>query len=79
MCLLLLLFCYYYVEWFSRRNGRVVIESATFTLEIDGVATWVMSEEDEIKQRHENAVAMSGFMDRMLMADAETESGENDP
>jgi hypothetical protein len=33
----------------------------------------------EIKQRHENAVAMSGFMDRMLMADAETESGENDP
>jgi hypothetical protein len=33
-----------YLEWFSDDNGRVVIESSSFQLEIDGPAAWSMSE-----------------------------------
>ena len=57
-----------YLEWFSLRNGRVVIESADYTLEVVGEATWEMNEAEEIEQRKANEQAMTGFMDRMLGA-----------
>jgi len=59
-----------YLEWFSRTNGRVVIESASFTLELEATATWQMSEADEVTQREANAAAMMGFMENLGMGEA---------
>lgn len=66
-----------YLEWFSLRNGRVVIETAGFTLELDDTATWSMNEEEEVEQRRANGEALTGFMDRMMAAFA-GEGGEDD-
>lgn len=70
-----------YLEWFSLCNGRVVIETVDFTLELDDTATWSMSEEEEIEQRLANGEAMTGFMDRMLavMAGEEAEDDDDAP
>lgn len=54
-----------YLEWFSQTNGRVVIESADFVLELDAVGAWEMSEEEEEEQQITNAGAMAGFMDTL--------------
>ncbi len=54
-----------YLEWFSQRNGRVVIESTDFELTIDPEPAWSMSPDDEIAQRTRNASALSRFMDRL--------------
>jgi len=58
----------FYLEWFSQTNGRVVIESARFQLEIDPEAAWTMSGEEEAEQRLANARALTEFMDRMVGA-----------
>jgi len=57
-----------YLEWFSRSNGRVVIESATFELRIAGDSAWEMTPEEETEQRRANTAAMTGFMDRLVEA-----------
>lgn len=67
-----------YLEWFSQRNGRVVIETTDFTLELDDTAAWTMSEEDELEQRRANEAAMTGFMDRMLLATGGAEEADDD-
>ena len=54
-----------YLEWFSQRNGRVVIESATYQLELVPAAAWSMSVAEEAAQRAANAAAMSEFMGRL--------------
>lgn len=56
-----------YLEWFSRTNGRVVIESASYTLELEATAAWEMSEADEATQHEANAAAMLGFMEKLGM------------
>jgi hypothetical protein len=56
-----------YLEWHSASNGRVVIETASYSLKLEGIATWTMSEEDEVAQRRANGEAMSTFMDRLTM------------
>lgn len=68
-----------YLEWFSQHNGRVVIETTDFTLELDDTAAWTMSEEDELDQRRANEAAMTGFMDRMLLAAGGAEEEEDEP
>jgi hypothetical protein len=35
-----------YLEWYSERNGRVVLESAEYHLSLDPVAAWSMGPED---------------------------------
>ncbi|MBD5782380.1 hypothetical protein IEN85_22970 [Pelagicoccus sp. NFK12] len=66
-----------YLEWFSVLNGRVVIESANFQLNIVGEVAWEMSEKEEESQRLANEQAMVGFMD--TLADAvESAEGEED-
>lgn len=55
-----------YLEWFSERNGRVVIETADFEIEIDPDAAWEMTEEDENAQRIANARALTDFMGMMV-------------
>lgn len=67
-----------YLEWFSQRNGRVVIETTDFILELDDTAAWTMSEEEEIEQRRANEAAMTGFMDRMLLAAGGADEAEDD-
>ena len=65
-----------YLEWFSQRNGRVMIESASFELRIMGEPTWEMTSEEEIEQRRSNASAMTGFMDRLVEAVGESARSE---
>ncbi|RXK54436.1 hypothetical protein ESB00_00625 [Oleiharenicola lentus] len=57
-----------YLEWISERNGRVVIETATFDLKIVGEPAWEMSEAEEEVQRKANGAALTGFMDRLAAA-----------
>ena len=40
-----------YLEWHSEANGRVVIESASYTLELNPEAAWTMGEAEEQTQR----------------------------
>jgi hypothetical protein len=64
-----------YLEWFSQRNGRVVIESASYQLEIDGTPTWQMTEAEEMEQLTANQQAITGFMNHLV--DAFDESKKN--
>ena len=57
-----------YLEWHSRENGRVVIESTDFQLTIGPDITWEMSESEEEKQRRENARALTEFMENLIEA-----------
>jgi hypothetical protein len=57
-----------YLEWFSLRNGRVVIETAAFELRVVGEPAWEMTESEEIAQQKANAAALTGFMDRLVEA-----------
>ncbi|MCU0791533.1 MAG: hypothetical protein MUE42_01475 [Opitutaceae bacterium] len=54
-----------YLEWHSERNGRVVIESVDYQVELDAEAAWVMSEEEEAAQQAANGSAMIAFMERL--------------
>jgi hypothetical protein len=54
-----------YLEWFSQANGRVVIESGSYELEIDAEAAWSMDDEEERAQRFRNAEALTDFMNRL--------------
>jgi hypothetical protein len=68
-----------YLEWFSRENGRVVIESAGFELQIHPEATWEMSPAEETSQREKNGAAMAGFMYRLAKAlEGEAEDASED-
>ncbi len=69
-----------YLEWFSRTNGRVVIESAHYQLELDPEPAWTPSEEDEAARQANTAEAMAQFMDRLGSAasGAELKQGDDD-
>lgn len=64
-----------YLEWHGEFNGRVVIESATYQLEIDPEPTWIMSELEEMEQRRANGRAMVEFMDRLVEGIEAAEGG----
>jgi hypothetical protein len=75
-----------YLEWFSQRNGRVVIESAAYELRIEGEASWEMTEAEEETQKEANGRAMMDFMARSdevvaveRTVESEEESTELDP
>ncbi len=57
-----------YLEWHSVRNGRVVIESADYLLEVLPEPTWHMSEAEEAEQLEANGRAMVNFMDQLVAA-----------
>src|SRR6201984_3855259 len=52
-----------YLEWFSDTNGRVVIESTDYKIEI-GEPAWRLSPEDESHPREANTDAMQLYRDR---------------
>ncbi len=54
-----------YLEWFSERNGRVVIESAGYNLKIIGEPAWELTREDEEAQRKANGAAIEGLVERL--------------
>ncbi len=54
-----------YLEWHSERNGRVVIESAGYQIEIDPEGAWAMTEAEEAAQQEANGQALIGFMERL--------------
>jgi hypothetical protein len=55
-----------YLEWFSGRSGRVVIETTVFDLEIIGEPVWDMSAEEERVQRESNRGEIAEFMKRLV-------------
>ena len=57
-----------YLEWHSETNGRVVIESASYQLELDSEITWTMDESSEQAQREANGQALSAFMQQLAGA-----------
>jgi hypothetical protein len=65
-----------YLEWFSSRNGRVVIESGGYELDIDVSTEWEMTEEEEARQQLANAEALTGFMDRLATAAVGGDDGD---
>ncbi len=65
-----------YLEWYSRSNGRVVIETVAFELRIVGEPAWEMTAEEEKEQRIESARAMTEFMDRLVEAAEDEASAE---
>jgi hypothetical protein len=54
-----------YLEWFSERNGRVVVESTRYGVEISERA-WTMTEEQEREQRQQSVQAMGQFMNSLV-------------
>jgi hypothetical protein len=52
-----------YLEWFSQSNGRVVIESAEYQLDLDPEPAWILTEKDELCQQQATAQAMVHFME----------------
>lgn len=68
-----------YLEWHSALNGRVVIESASYTLKLEGVAAWSMNEAEEAEQQRANGEAMSAFMDRLTMTPEDDTTDDDAP
>jgi hypothetical protein len=64
-----------YLEWHGERNGRVVIESASYRLEIDPDASWRMSAAEERAQREANAGAGRESLERLAGAVAAEQAG----
>jgi hypothetical protein len=56
------------LEWFSEANGRVVIESADFDLEVEGPPAWDMSPAEEQAQLEANHAAAAAFLKRLADA-----------
>jgi hypothetical protein len=56
-----------YLEWYSDQNGRVVIESADFRVQVS-LPEWTMSEAEETAQRKRNDRALYGFLERLSRA-----------
>jgi hypothetical protein len=57
-----------YLEWHGEQNGRVVIESAAYRIEIDPDAAWRMSAAEERAQREANEHAARESIERMAEA-----------
>ncbi|OUW18348.1 MAG: hypothetical protein CBD18_02905 [Opitutales bacterium TMED158] len=64
-----------YLEWFSNRNGRVLIESTDYKWEIT-LPEWNLSESEESAQRIKNQQAMFDFMDQLALAIEPEQSSE---
>ncbi len=52
------------LEWYSERNGRVVLESADFNMRVSEHA-WSLSAIEEEEQRRVNAAALREFLRRL--------------
>ena len=64
-----------YLEWFSERNGRVVIEAHDYQHQIS-LPAWRLTEAEEREQGAKNAGLMGDFMKRL--ADGVAQRKKND-
>ena len=67
-----------YLEWFSERNGRVVIESTDYQLELEPHGAWTMDEAEEAEQQVANARALTTFMERLAGAAGAADPDDDD-
>ncbi len=70
-----------YIEWFSEANGRVVIESTDYTVDVSP-PKWMLSPQDEQEQIAASHEALRDWLDRMDQerhANFEDEAVEFDP
>jgi len=67
-----------YLEWFSQRNGRVVIESADYLLRIDDEPSWRMTEAEEKEQHRANLEAMNRFFEQIAQAMEQADDPDED-
>ena len=56
-----------YLEWFSEANGRVVIESADYRLDISA-PLWRLTPEEDVQRARDAAAAFAGFMEKLSQA-----------
>jgi hypothetical protein len=54
-----------YLEWFSQRNGRVVIQSTRLAVERLGERAFELTEEQWVEQAKQNAEEMTFFMHQL--------------
>jgi hypothetical protein len=67
-----------YLEWFSRQNGRVVIESTDYTLEISA-PEWRMTPEEDEQRAKDAAAGTNWFMQQLTEAVEQHRRGQKDP
>lgn len=67
-----------YLEWFSRQNGRVVIESADYQLDISA-PEWRMTPEEDAQRARDAAAGMNWFMQQLTEAIDKRKRGQKDP
>ncbi len=67
-----------YLEWFSERNGRVVIESADYVLKISA-PEWRLTPEENEQRAKDAASGMDGFMQKLTGAIEQQQRGQKDP
>jgi hypothetical protein len=67
-----------YLEWFSEANGRVVIESTDYILEISSLE-WRMTAEENVERAKLAASGMDTFMRRLSEAIEKHQQGQKDP
>lgn len=67
-----------YLEWFSEGNGRVVIETADYQLEVSP-HEWKMDEDDEEAQKLANLQAMRDFMAQVIRRREPSETDDKHP
>lgn len=67
-----------YLEWFSRTNGRVVIESADYELTISA-PEWKLTPEEEEQRARDVTLAMQEFMTRLTSAIEQHKRGQKPP
>jgi hypothetical protein len=70
-----------YIEWFSEANGRVVIESTDYTIDVSA-AKWTLSPKEEEEQIAASHEAVRDWLDRMeqeRQTSFEEEPAEFDP
>lgn len=67
-----------YLEWYSERNGRVVIESADYHLTISA-PEWRLTPEEEQERAEQAAGGMADFMQKLTDAVDAQERGQKDP
>lgn len=67
-----------YLEWFSEQNGRVVVESADYQLEISA-PEWRLTPEEEKQRAADAAAGMDDFMRRLTEAIEQHQQGQKNP
>ena len=67
-----------YLEWFSEQNGRVVIESADYELQISA-PEWRLTPEENEERAKLAAAGMDWFMQKLSEAIEQQKRGQKDP